>query len=95
MLIFASLGLDIILEDVTHYGRIDMTVKFNENIYLFEFKVVEFFPEGKAIEQLQAKNYAQKYQALNQPIHLIGIEFCKESRSVIGFENITLENQSN
>jgi hypothetical protein len=63
-----------------------MTVRFNQNIYLFEFKVVEFFPEGKAIEQLQTKNYAQKYQALNQPIHLIGVEFSKEKKCVVGFE---------
>jgi hypothetical protein len=83
---FAALGLDIILEDVTNHGRIDMTVKFNQNVYLFEFKVVEFVPEGKALEQLQNRNYAQKYQALNQPIHLIGVEFSKESRSVVGFE---------
>jgi hypothetical protein len=83
---FAALGLDIILEDVTNHGRIDMTVKFNDNIYLFEFKVVEIVPEGKALDQLQNRNYAQKYQALNQPIHLIGVEFSKESRSVIGFE---------
>ena len=83
---FAALGLDIILEDVTNHGRIDMTVKFNQNVYLFEFKVVELTPNGKALEQLQNKNYAQKYQALNQPIHLIGVEFSKESRTVIGFE---------
>jgi hypothetical protein len=83
---FASLGLEIILEDVTNHGRIDMTVKFNEHVYLFEFKVVEIVPEGKAIEQLKSKNYAQKYQSLNQPIHLIGIEFSKEQRSVVGFD---------
>ncbi|MEO5343742.1 MAG: PD-(D/E)XK nuclease domain-containing protein, partial [Gammaproteobacteria bacterium SHHR-1] len=54
--------------------------------YLFEFKVVELVPEGKALEQLKAKNYAEKYQALNQPIHLIGIEFSKERRNLSGFE---------
>ena len=82
---FAALGLEIILEDVTNHGRIDMTVKFNENVYLFEFKVVELVPEGKAIQQLIDRNYAQKYQALNQPIHLIGVEFSKETRSVVEF----------
>ncbi|MDZ4219350.1 MAG: AAA family ATPase, partial [Methylobacter sp.] len=86
---FAALGLNIILEDTTHYGRIDMTVKFNSNIYLFEFKVVELVPEGKALQQLIDKNYAQKYQSLNQPIHLIGVEFSKASRSVVGFGTIT------
>ena len=83
---FAALGLEIILEDTTNHGRIDMTVKFNEQIYMFEFKVVEFVPEGKALQQLIDRNYAAKYQALNQPIHLIGVEFSKESRSVVGFE---------
>jgi len=82
---FAALGLDITLEDTTNHGRIDMTVQFNNQIYLFEFKVVELVPEGKALEQLRAKDYAAKYRTLGQPIHLIGIEFSKESRSVVDF----------
>jgi hypothetical protein len=83
---FAALGFEIILEDVTNHGRIDMTVKFNDNVYLFEFKVVELVPEGKALQQLLDKNYAQKYQALNQPIHLIGVEFSKQTRTVVEFD---------
>jgi hypothetical protein len=88
---FAALGLDIILEDTTNYGRIDMTVKFNAQIYLFEFKVVEFLPNGKALEQLITKNYAQKYEALNQTIYLIGVEFSKEARSVVNFDYLKYE----
>ena len=88
---FAALGLEIILEDTTNQGRIDMTVKFNEQVYLFEFKVVEFVPKGKALQQLQDRGYAEKYLALGQPIHLIGVEFSKESRSVVGFEWLSLE----
>ena len=38
---FASLGLDITVEDSSSHGRLDMAVRFNANIYLFEFKVVE------------------------------------------------------
>jgi hypothetical protein len=83
---FAALGFEIILEDVTNHGRIDMTVKFNDNVYLFEFKVVELVSEGKALQQLLDKNYAQKYQALNQPIHLIGVEFSKQTRTVVEFD---------
>ena len=67
-------------------GRVDMAVKFNGHIYLFEFKVVELLPEGKAIDQLKAKGYADKYRALGQPIHLIGVEFSRESRNIVGFE---------
>lgn len=87
---FAALGLDLIPEDTTHHGRIDMTVRFNQNLYLFEFKVVELTPKGSALQQLKYKNYAEKYRAEHLPIHLIGIEFSKESRTVTGFETETL-----
>ncbi len=83
---FAALGLYIRLEDVTNHGRIDMAVLFNGHIYLFEFKVVEQHPNGKALQQLKDRAYADKYRALGQPIHLIGVEFSKVQRSVVGFE---------
>ncbi|MDD2729557.1 ATP-binding protein [Malikia sp.] len=83
---FAALGLEIRLEDVTNHGRIDMTVLFNQNIYLFEFKVVELVPQGKALQQIKDRSYAEKYRARGEPIHLIGVEFSKEARSVVGFE---------
>ncbi|GAB1387801.1 ATP-binding protein [Melaminivora sp.] len=83
---FAALGLDIRLEDVTNQGRIDMTVLFNGQVYLFEFKVVEQTPEGKALAQLQAKNYAEKYRSRGEPMHLIGVEFSSSARNVVGFE---------
>jgi hypothetical protein len=34
---FAALGLDITLEDASSHGRLDMAVRFNQQIYLFEF----------------------------------------------------------
>ncbi|MBK7462535.1 MAG: PD-(D/E)XK nuclease domain-containing protein [Betaproteobacteria bacterium] len=46
--------------------------------------------EGKVLAQLKAKNYAEKYKSRGVPIHLIGIEFSKETRSVVGFEVETL-----
>jgi hypothetical protein len=83
---FAALGLDIILEDITNRGRIDMTVKFGGHIYLFEFKVVKAAPEGRALQQLKDKGYAEKYRTEGLPIHLIGVEFSREKRNVVGFE---------
>ena len=83
---FAALGLDISLEDATNKGRIDMTVRFNQRIYLFEFKVVEMVPEGKALAQLKSKGYAEKYKQYGEPISLIGVEFSRESRNIVGFE---------
>ncbi|MDR0715810.1 MAG: ATP-binding protein, partial [Azoarcus sp.] len=83
---FAALGMDIVPEDVSNQGRLDMAVKFNGQVYLFEFKVVEDGAEGKALQQIKEKKYADKYRALDQPIHLIGVEFSKKARNVVGFE---------
>ncbi|MDR2690491.1 MAG: PD-(D/E)XK nuclease domain-containing protein [Azoarcus sp.] len=86
---FAALRLDIVPEDVSNHGRLDMAVKFNGQVYLFEFKVVEDEAQGKALAQIKAKKYADKYDP-RQPIHLIGVEFSKKARNVVGFEAETL-----
>ncbi len=83
---FASVGFDIVVEDSSSDGRLDMAVRFNDNVYLFEFKVVELASEGAAMAQLQEMGYADKYQSLNRPIHLIGVEFSRETRNLIEFE---------
>ena len=86
----AALGLDLTPEDATSHGRIDLTLRFNAQVWLFEFKVVELAPEGRALQQLKDRGYADKYRALGQPIHLIGIEFSREQRTLVGFEVETL-----
>ena len=83
---FASLGLDVRVEDGTSHGRIDMAVRFNGNVYLFEFKVVEMGGEGSAMAQLKERRYADKYRALGEPIHLIGVEFSRTTRNLATFE---------
>ncbi|MDX9701337.1 MAG: ATP-binding protein [Rhodocyclaceae bacterium] len=83
---FASLGLDIVPEESSNAGRLDMAVRFNGQVYLFEFKVVELEPEGAALAQIKARGYADKYRDRNEPIHLIGVEFSREQRKVVGFE---------
>ena len=49
-------------------------------------KVVEITPAGKALAQLHAKGYAEKYRQYGEPIYLIGVEFSRESRNIVGFE---------
>ncbi|MBK1720404.1 ATP-binding protein [Thiocystis violacea] len=83
---FASLGLDITPEDASNAGRLDMAVRFNGHVYLFEFKVVELTPEGRALKQIKDRGYADKYRRLGQPIHLIGVEFSRERHALVGFE---------
>ena len=83
---FAALGLDVTVEDSSSHGRLDMAVRFNGHAYLFEFRVVEMEPAGAAMAQLKAKGYAEKYRGAGEPIHLIAVEFSRETRNVVAFE---------
>ena len=85
---FAGLGLDITVEDSTSHGRLDMAVVFNENVYLFELKVVEMAPEGAAMAQLKDRRYADKYRHLGYPIHLVAVEFSRDARNLAAFEAV-------
>jgi hypothetical protein len=83
---FASLGLDLTPEESSNAGRLDLALRFNGQVYLFEFKVVELAPEGRALQQIKDRGYADRYRGTGQPIHLIGVEFSREQRAVVGFE---------
>ena len=91
---FAAMGVAICLEDPTNVGRIDMTVLCAGQVFLFEFKVVESNPKGSALQQLKDMAYADKYRRRGEPIHLIGVEFSKTSRNIVGFEVETLASHS-
>ena len=83
---FAALGYDIAVEESSSHGRLDMAVRAAGHVYLFEFKVVEMSPPGSALAQLQERDYAAKYRASGEPIHLIGVEFSRRTRNVTAFE---------
>ena len=67
-----------------------MAVLFAGQVFLFEFKVVEANPNGSALQQIKDMGYADKYRSRGEPIHLIGVEFSKASRNVVGFAAETL-----
>ena len=83
---FAASGLKCVVEDSTSKGKLDMAVFYKNRAYLFEFKVVEFEPEGKALEQIKRKKYEEKYHGRYEEIYLIGVEFSAKERNVVLFE---------
>ena len=87
---FAALGVGVTVEDASNKGKVDMSVDFGGYLYLFEFKVVEQKPQGKALEQIKAQGYADKYRASGKPIHLVGVEFSSIERQVVAFDVETL-----
>ena len=82
---FLMQGFEPVGEDGGSRGRADMALRFNGQVYLFEFKVVERAQEGTALEQLKQKGYADKYRSRGLPVHLIGVEFSREERNIVAF----------
>ncbi len=85
-LIYAT-GYDVIIEDNTSKGRIDLSIIVNKRIvYIIEFKVINNKKEkGKSLKQIKEKEYYKKYFNYER-IYIIGIEFDKRKKSVINFE---------
>ncbi|MCK9224059.1 MAG: ATP-binding protein [Candidatus Muirbacterium halophilum] len=82
-----ALGLEIIGEDVTNKGRIDITIILPETIYIIEFKT-----DGKnSLEQIKEKKYHEKYIDRNKKIILLGIEFDKKERNIVKIKAEKLE----
>ena len=83
---FAALGVDVVVEDASSQGRVDMRVSHGEHVYLFEFKVVADAPEGKALQQIVDRGYADKHRTAGRQVHLIGVEFSAARRQIVAFE---------
>ncbi|MFH1097306.1 MAG: ATP-binding protein [Candidatus Desantisbacteria bacterium] len=85
--IFASLGYDLTVEESTNHGRIDMAVKTDKLVIIFEFKVVEGeSQQNTALEQIKNKKYYEKYLNSGKAIYLVGIEFSKIERNITKFD---------
>jgi len=82
-----STGFNIILEDTTSKGRIDLTIIVNNSIvYIIEFKVIENTQDkGKALNQILQKEYYKKYLNYDK-IYIIGIDFDKNKKHISNFE---------
>lgn len=76
---FASLGVELIAEDVSNRGRVDLTIKKGRRVYLFEFKV----NDETALAQIKDRRYHEKYTG---EIFMIGIVFDSEKRNIKRFD---------
>ncbi len=85
--LFAATGLEVTCEDTTNKGRIDLTIKHGNKIYLMEFKVIKNENEkGTALRQIKQKRYFEKYQSKGNEIYLIGIEMNEKEKNIVNWE---------
>jgi len=93
--LFAGMGYEVIPEDVTSRGNIDMTVKTAQSIWIFEFKVKDTSGSRygfNPLAQIEGKKYAAKYRnaafkdGKSLPIFQLGIVFDSVTRSIEKWE---------
>ncbi|NPA11425.1 MAG: hypothetical protein GXO62_04205, partial [Epsilonproteobacteria bacterium] len=91
---------DIVGEDVTNKGRIDLSVFVEDKVYIIEFKVmengqwkIEIESSEKlkvksekcgALKQIKEKKYYEKYK--DKKVIMVGICFSKEEKNITYYE---------
>ena len=79
-LIFKLIGLEIQAEVRTNQGRLDAVIETAKAISIFEFKLSGSAAE--ALAQIEMRAYYAPYLAKGKPLHLLGVNFEMDSRSV-------------
>ena len=80
---FVGMGLNVIAEDVSSRGRVDLSIQLGANTYIIEFKVVKRKARSNsALQQIIRRGYATKYSG---NVYQIGIEFSETHRNIVGF----------
>lgn len=83
-IIFRLLGLYTEVETATARGRIDITLKTDKYIYILELKL-----DGsaeQALEQINARGYADKFADDSRKLFLIGVNFSSRTRSISNYK---------
>ena len=84
---FASLGLDVRAEDVTNHGQVDMTVFFENKVFVLEFKVIELTEKGSALSQIKQKRYYEKHLNVDRNGDFVGTGHSVETRHALSLQN--------
>ena len=79
----SALGYEVIPEDTTSRGRIDLTLKLDDKTVIIEFKVDT---AEDPIKQIREKKYYEKYLNEGKEIYLVGINFDSRERNIVKYE---------
>ena len=74
------LGADVVPEYPTSDGRIDMLLRTNKSVYVFELKYGK--DAGVAINQIHSNHYAASFADEKRKVYLVGINFSKDQRTI-------------
>lgn len=77
---FSLLGVYIFSEVQTKKGRTDSVVMFENEVFIFEFKLNQSAEE--AFFQIENKGYADHFKDSGMPTYKIGVNFSSEKKEV-------------
>lgn len=86
---FISIDAEIIPEDVTNHGQVDMTVKVCSFVYVLEIKLIDDdnIDHNPALEQVKSRGYAEKYKGQNGiTVYEVGLVFSRVKRNLVKFD---------
>lgn len=83
-IIFKMIGFYTEVERHTADGRIDMTVKTSDYIYILEFKLDKAADE--ALQQINDKEYVKPFEHDIRHIYKIGVNFSTKTRRIDGWK---------
>jgi len=81
--LFAALGVETRAEEVSHLGQVDLVIEYQGRVWLLEFKLDDADGGQRALDQIKTKGYHLRYAG--QPVTLIGMDFSREQRNLVGF----------
>lgn len=85
---FASLNAEVIPEDISNQGQVDLTINLEGWTYVIEIKLVRGAEpptgENTALGQVQARGYSAKYRGLpQQGLFEVGLVFSSQTRNLV------------
>ncbi|NJM13615.1 MAG: AAA family ATPase [Synechococcaceae cyanobacterium SM1_2_3] len=81
--LFAALGVETRAEEASNQGQVDLVIEYQGRIWLLEFKLAETDGGQRALDQIKTKGYHLRYTG--RPVILIGMDFSREQRNLVGF----------
>ena len=78
--IFSLLGMYVDVEVRTPHGQVDMVLRTADTLYLVELKLDQ--TAEAAMQQIDLKNYPERFALCGLPIVKVGINFDREKRTI-------------
>ena len=88
--LFRMTGFDVVSEMQSIFGRSDIIVTTQTDVYIFELKTVPptDFEKGvkEALAQIEKKGYAERYSVSGKTTHKIALVFADDASGVLGWK---------